>query len=118
MDNFSKMILGFAVADKLSFFLVVEAIRQAIPQMDVDGEAQEDIKLVADGGKENNNKEVETFLLNQEFYRLSKVVALKDIQFSNSPIEAIHKIMKGRYLVTAHLTQLSYYRTFLKDAGP
>ncbi len=116
MDNFSKIILGFAVAEKLSFSLVVEAIRQALPQIAVDGEAQEDIMLVADGGKENNNKEVDTFLLGQEFYRLTKVVALKDIQFSNSPIEAIHKIMKGRYLGNRTFDSVERLQAFLQEA--
>jgi hypothetical protein len=90
--QFSKITPGFAVAEKLSFSLVVEAIRQALPHMDVNGEVQEDIMLVADGGKENNNKEVDKFLPGREFHRLTKLVALKDIQF---PIRRLRRYIRS-----------------------
>jgi hypothetical protein len=54
--------------------------------------------LQLDGGKENNNHQVDTLIADISVCTLSKLVALKDIQFSNSPIEAIHTIIKGRYL--------------------
>jgi hypothetical protein len=115
MDNFSKMILSFSVAEKLTFSLVIDAISKALPQIEVTTEPRE-IVLVADGGRENNNKEVDQYILSQELHRLTKVIALKDIQFSNSPIEAVHKIMKGRYLCNRKFDSLEHLQTFLKEA--
>src|SRR5690554_911216 len=53
--------------------------------------------LVADGGSENHNMTIDNLLLETTHPEISKVIAMKDISFSNSPIEAINKIMK-RYL--------------------
>lgn len=54
--------------------------------------------LVTDGGRENQNRQVHQFLASLTQHKLTMITALKDIQFSNSPIEAIHRILKGRYL--------------------
>lgn len=97
MDNYSKMILGFDVQERLSFSLVKTAIQNAlIPILSQQGEGSS--HLVSDGGWENNSSEIREFIASLPTYRLCKLTALKDIQFSNSPIEAIHKIIKGRYL--------------------
>ena len=53
--------------------------------------------LVCDGGSENNALSVQESLQISEDTKITKLIALKDIAFSNSPIEAIHKIMK-RYI--------------------
>lgn len=53
--------------------------------------------LVTDGGGENHNLLVEDFLANLEMPEIIKLLALKDVKFSNSAIEAVNKIIK-RYL--------------------
>jgi hypothetical protein len=91
------MILGFSVEERLSFSLIRTAITNAlIPILEQQG--NDHSFLVSDGGKENNNKQIDQFISKILEHRLTKIVALKDIQFSNSPVEAIHKIMKGRYI--------------------
>jgi len=53
--------------------------------------------LVADGGSENHAVIIDELLRETEHPLITKIIALKDISFSNSPIEAINKIVK-RYL--------------------
>ncbi|WMJ74869.1 hypothetical protein RCC89_17125 [Cytophagaceae bacterium ABcell3] len=53
--------------------------------------------LVADGGSENHAVTVSQLLETTPDPKITKVVALKDIAFSNSPVEAVNKVMK-RYL--------------------
>lgn len=50
---------------------------------------------MADGGAENHASIVEELL--REETPIKKIIARKDIQFSNSPVEAINKIFK-RYV--------------------
>ena len=54
--------------------------------------------MVTDGGKENHNKYIEAFISKLSTNKITKIRALKDIHFSNSPVEAVHRIIKGRYL--------------------
>jgi putative transposase len=53
--------------------------------------------LVADGGSENHAVTIDGLLQTTEHPLITKIIALKDILFSNSSIEAINKIVK-RYL--------------------
>lgn len=115
MDNFSKMILGFAVDDRLSFDLIRAAIKNALPSI-LNHEGEKHSFLVSDGGKENNNSRIDDFISNLSEYRLNKITALKDIQFSNSAVEAIHKIIKGRYLQNRKFDSLEGLTSFLTEA--
>lgn len=115
MDNFSKMILGFAVNKRLCFDLIRSAVRNALtPILQHEGEKQS--FLVSDGGKENNNSKIDEFISKLSQHRLNKITALKDIQFSNSPVEAIHKIIKGRYLRNKRIDTLEELTKFLEEA--
>jgi putative transposase len=97
MDNYSKMILGFHVAEDLSFEVVKTAFANAMKIVETHPHVR-DSTLVADGGRENHHKKINEFIANITGRRITKITALKDILFSNSPVEAIHKIMKSRYL--------------------
>ncbi len=97
MDNYSKMILGYQVAEHLSFEVVKQAVAMAL-QAIMQHPDQKHSFLVTDGGTENNNKQIDRFLSELSGHKLTKIRALKDIRFSNSPVEAIHRTIKGRYL--------------------
>ncbi|MFZ5554127.1 MAG: transposase [Bacteroidota bacterium] len=97
MDNFSKMILGYYVRTDKTFRGVIGALKMALVQMEKKGDCYT-TQLVTDGGKENVNLKVHEFLLRLTKHRIKRITALKDIQFSNSPIEAVHRTLKGRYL--------------------
>lgn len=115
MDNFSRMILGFAVEDRLSYTLIQSAIKSAlISILQQKGYAQS--YLVCDGGWENSSQVINEFVTGLQEYRLHKITALKDIQFSNSPVEAIHKIIKGRYLKNKEFETLQGLSNFLQNA--
>lgn len=109
MDNFSKMILGYHVSEKLSFSVVKDALRMALKTaLTIDGKRE--TKLVADGGRENHNKEIHKFLTNLGGYKITKLRALKDIKFSNSPVEAINRTVKGFYLKRRKFESISALR--------
>ena len=96
-DNFSKYILGWACSLKHSAQNVIEALQMAMQTIRKYHPNQLVSILVSDGGCENNAISVEEWLQITEDPKITKLIALKDISFSNSPIEAIHKIMK-RYI--------------------
>jgi len=96
-DNFSRALLGFSCSlahgaqnVKSALEKTMETIRLYHPQLTC-------ANLVADGGAENNNTTIDAYLENNYPPQLTKIIAQKDISFSNSPIEAINKIMK-RYI--------------------
>ncbi len=96
-DNFSKYILGWACSLRHSAQNVIEALQMAMQTIRKYHPDQLVSILVSDGGCENNALSVEEWLEITEDPKITKLIALKDIAFSNSPIEAIHKIMK-RYI--------------------
>lgn len=96
-DNFSRALLGFSCSlahgaqnVKAALEQTMQTIRQCHPSHICS-------YLVADGGSENHNQTIEAYLENNHPPQLTKIIAQKDISFSNSPIEAINKIMK-RYI--------------------
>ncbi len=113
MDNYSKMILGFAVQQNLSFRVVKQALARALKLVSIHPD-QRNPFLVADGGSENHNKEISEFIRNVSGFTITKIRALKDIRFSNSPVEAIHKIMKGRYLRNAKFDNIHALETCIE----
>ena len=55
------------------------------------------MEFFTDGGTENHNKTIDNLIIEQKDPRLNKVIAKKDVSFSNSPIEALNKVVK-KYL--------------------
>jgi putative transposase len=93
-DNFSKAILGWRVALGKHATNVVEALHDTVDTIRQHHPEQTCAVLVADGGSENHAVCVEELLRDTFPPYITKVIALKDIRFSNSPIEAINKIYK------------------------
>jgi putative transposase len=112
IDHFSKKILSYKIADKICGITRAETFKMAVEYVlslqeqkspdfknndNINSNGNESTLLVVDGGVENNNAHVDTFLSSvKEMIR--KVVALKDIVQSNSPIEAFNKTIKNDYL--------------------
>jgi hypothetical protein len=96
-DNISKHILGWSCSLKLGAQNVLEALQMALKTIRQYHPNHPVTQLVCDGGSENNALSVEEWIQITEDPKITKVIALKDIAFSNSPIEAVHKIMK-RYI--------------------
>lgn len=97
-DNFSKFIMGYNIAFENSHKNIVNILRKTI---DTIHKFHPDhtcpINIVSDGGSENKAKPIQELLENNKRPPLKHLIALKDIAYSNSPIEAVNKIYK-RYL--------------------
>ena len=96
-DNFSKHILGWSIALHKSAENVRNAVKMAIKTIHKYHPNHICATLVADGGSENHAVIIDELLRETEHPLITKIIALKDISFSNSHIEAINKIAK-RYL--------------------
>jgi hypothetical protein len=72
--------------------------------------------IVADGGAENMDNRLNAFLSETKEVHFTKIRALKDIQFSNSAVEAIHRIIKGRYLQNRRFESLEGLHSFIQWA--
>ncbi|MEN8249774.1 MAG: integrase core domain-containing protein [Bacteroidota bacterium] len=95
MDNFSRFILNYQVSEKVSAEIRMSSIKQAYEQY-IKGPG-EDVRLIVDGGVENNNNTVDDYISSEEV-SVQKLIAGKDIKFSNSMVEAQNKIIKYHYL--------------------
>ena len=82
IDNFSRKILPWRVTDTFAVATTVAVLRDAVHG----SLAREDSPtVVADSGVENVNADVDGLI---ESGLLSRVLALRDVTFSNSMIEA------------------------------
>ncbi|MFM7021772.1 MAG: DDE-type integrase/transposase/recombinase [Flavobacteriales bacterium] len=93
IDNFSRKILSFRIHNSVCKFVrkdtIVEAYNCLINK-------KQKIKLILDGGPENNNRIINDFCLSKK--NIKKLTALKDIDFSNSMVEATNFLIKYRYI--------------------
>lgn len=80
MDNYTKMILGFAVSKYLSFQVVKEAIQNALNTINLLSNEKVSY-FISDGGSENNNRNITLFLSQLGDIKLTQLTALKDIIF-------------------------------------
>jgi len=92
IDNFSRKILAWHVAKKFEITSTVAILHEVARGAISAGEAP---TLVADGGVENVNASVDDLI---ESGLLRRVLALKDVTFSNSMIEAWWRTLKHHWL--------------------
>lgn len=115
MDNYSKMILGYHISYSNNFKNVKHTIKRALQNVKLHPNINHTF-LVADGGRENHNKNIEEFIAKLSNYKITKIRSLKDIKFSNSPIEAVHRTLKGRYLKNKKFDSIKELKLFIKWA--
>ena len=96
-DNFSRAVLGASVALHKTAENVKAAVQQAIATLQKHHPLQQCSALVSDNGSENKAATVAALLQQTERPTLQQLIAQKDIIYSNSPVEAVNKIVK-RYL--------------------
>ena len=92
IDNFSRRILSWRVAEQLEVASTVAVLREAARRA---VSADNIPTLVADAGVENVNTDVDGLI---ESGLMSRVLALKDVMFSNSMIEAWWRTLKYQWL--------------------
>ena len=95
IDNFSRYILSWRASLTLSAQLCIENIRAAF---ELTTNTPNPIQLMVDGGPENS-----AIPLAFNPQDITRLVAQKDILFSNSLAEAVNKQMKYRYLFPKRL---------------
>jgi transposase InsO family protein len=107
IDNFSRRILAYRVADCFdianSIVVLVEAAQGAVGVTDAD----EPPMLMVDGGVENFNGDVDKLIKSGV---LRRVLAMTEIQFSNSLIEAFWRTMKHQWLFLNTLDSVAALR--------
>lgn len=99
VDNYSKFILNWTVFSSANGKIRTDTLRQAIKQEFGDDLSSKTkaIDLIVDGGTENNNQTIEQYI-KASHVDIDKKIALRDIEQSNSMVEASNKILKHRYL--------------------
>lgn len=94
MDHYSKKILGYKIEPNSSGITIKMLLQTAYKRL----EHGHNIVFLTDGGSENVNKQVMDFVCETEI-KITHLIAQKDIQFSNSSIEAFNKIIKHQFLL-------------------
>ncbi|MEX2597317.1 MAG: DDE-type integrase/transposase/recombinase [Salibacteraceae bacterium] len=96
-DNFSRAILGWSVSLNNNAQNVIAALQQTIATINQCHPKHACTVLVADGGGENHGITISELLRQCPQPQINKVIAQKDIVFSNSPVEAVNRTVK-KYL--------------------
>ncbi len=112
MDNFSRFILGWGASLKPAAELCLNNLEQVYNTHLNPIHPDKSVELIVDGGSENNNESVNTFI--SDIDGLQKLIAQKDIIFSNSMVEAVNKTLKYRYLFQKELPD---YKSTVKYLG-
>jgi putative transposase len=76
-----------------------------------------DVDLIVDGGPENNNTTVDEFI-NDPAISVRKIIAGRDIHFSNSMVEAVNKLVKYRHLFLHDIPDIHALVTHLSEFIP
>lgn len=114
VDNYSRYITSWRVASKISAKIRLETFIETIrlAGLEPNNKCQSETELIVDGGKENNNSTVETFI---EKYPIEKLVALKDILSSNAMVESLNKLIKYDYLFPKQLQNQTQLRNYMRN---
>ncbi|MBA7710079.1 hypothetical protein ES703_119009 [subsurface metagenome] len=118
MDNFSRYILNWKASLKLSAEIFVQNLKEAYYKCIVPLFQNKPVELIVDGGSENNNETVDRFISDDIDNAIRKLVAQRDILFSNSMVEAVNKILKYRFLFQKEIPNFQSTVKHLKEFIP
>jgi len=104
-DNFSRAILQHTVATDCKAAVMMKLIRDT-HSLYLQPSAINSCQLMTDDGTENFGP-VQEFLQSAENPALQHIVAQRDVEFSNSMIEAANKTLKYWFLYHKHIADLS-----------
>ncbi len=110
MDSFSRKILAFRIMQSVSAASTVSLLKEAEAVSGI--QPSEQVLLISDGGPENDNELVTTYVASSP---LKHLIAQTDVHFSNSIIEAANKILKYRYIFKKNYQSFSGLRTGVPD---
>ena len=112
VDNYSRKILSHLVSNRLNAQNRLKTIKEAYENEF--GMIYSDLRLIVDGGSENNNHIVDRYV--EMLPNLQKLVALKDIQFGNVQVEAHNKILKQSWLYRTEVKNGEHLKRITKAA--
>ena len=112
-DNYSRMILGWKIAAEYKSSIMLDNLRSVYTEYLLEENENVTVLLVDDGIE--NKGFVSTAIENKEL-KINKLIAQKDIHFSNSMIEAVNKRIKYDFLFRRQLSDLEQTRRFLETA--
>jgi transposase InsO family protein len=112
-DNFSRMILGWRISTEYKSSVMLENLRTVYAEHLLEQENPVSILLVDDGIE---NKGFVTDAIENNEIKINRLVAQKEIHFSNSMIEAVNKRMKYDFLFRVELLDFEHTRCFLETA--
>ncbi len=92
IDHFSKYIIGYSIAHKTSPIIIKNLLKKANKNHKPDH-----IEFLTDGGTENVNHTVSSFINDNEI-PIQHLIAQKDVIYSNSMIESVNKVIKHQFL--------------------
>ena len=107
------MILGWKISTQYQSAIMLDNLREVYSTYLLEEENPNTILMVDDGIE--NKGLVSTAIENKEI-KLNKLIAQKDIHFSNSMIEAVNKQMKYNFLFRQELLDLAHTQRYLKTA--
>ena len=113
VDNFSRMILGWRISTQYNSSIMLDNLRTVYCEYLLEKEDPLAVLLVDDGIE---NKGSVCTAIQKKDIKLKRLVAQKDIHFSNSMIEAVNKRMKYDFLFRQQLPDLESTRRFLETA--
>ena len=125
VDNFSRLPLAWRLAKVKSGAILRDTLQKAYDFFR-QYKAGKGIKLIVDGGSENNNQVVEDFI-SKDDTSIDKYIARMDTHFSNSMVEAVFNISKNNYLyhrnirnfedLQEHLAQVMHDLRYVRPHG-
>lgn len=111
-DNYSRYILGWRASLRYSSSVTFDLMKEVYEKYR-HNQLKPVVDLIVDDGSEN--KGMLDQYLNQTHVKIHKLIAQKDIVFSNSMIEAVNKQMKYAYLFTRDFSDFNHVVKFLKE---
>jgi hypothetical protein len=113
VDNFSRMILGWKISTEYKSSIMLGNLRNVYQNHILEEEMPPSILIVDDGIE---NKGFVTAAIQNKEINLIRLVAQKDIIFSNSMVEAVNKRMKYDFLFRNQLLDFEHTQRFLESA--
>lgn len=110
VDNFSRKILSYQISTEIKADISLRNLEKVCVEYNLFSSQTE---LIVDGGSENKGA-VNEFILSRKNWK--KLVAQKDIIFSNSMVEAVNKIIKYQYLFTRRIADMYDLKNYLPRA--
>ncbi len=103
IDNYSRFILSWQVASNICAKTRLQTFKDSLNY--VKKNSSSTVKLFVDGGSENNNKLIDSYI-SEEDIPLQKYITMKDILKSNAMIERVNNVLKYEYLFSIPINNL------------